>query len=128
MKKVIKVGNILPILILGVLLMIPITAKASMKSLSMTMKQNNKSITCSCAVATVKGGALIGGSGINYNISYKKSSIAQYITLKSGSCKSNTSFSKYVFSSPTGYSVTLRLKESQKDKSDRGIGWGRIDY
>ncbi|MDE6627555.1 MAG: hypothetical protein K2K56_14465 [Lachnospiraceae bacterium] len=93
------------------------------------LKEKDNRASCDCAVATVQGGAMIGGSGISYDIGYKKSAIIlSYTSLKSGSCKSNTSFSKYTFSSPTGYSVKLRLKETQKDTKNPGIGWGRIDY
>lgn len=128
MKITVKLKKYLPILMIEILMMIPIVSNASMKSLSLTMKENNKSISCTCPVAKVQGGAMIGGSGISYNIGYKKSTMSNYTTLKSGSCKSNTSFSAYSFTSPTGYSVTLRLKESQKNTSNPGIGWGRIDY
>ncbi|MCM1500649.1 MAG: hypothetical protein NC124_19480 [Clostridium sp.] len=123
-----KIKKNLPLVMLGILLLIPITANASMKSVSLTTKDKSASASCSCAVATVQGGAMIGGDGINYDIGYKKSTLSSYTTLKSGSCKSNTSFTKYNFSSPTGYSVTLRLKETQKNSNNPGIGWGRIDY
>ncbi len=72
---------------------------------------------------------MISGAGIDYSIKYKKSTTSlTWKTAKEGSCASNKSFTTYTFSSPTGYSTSLKLTETQHDKKDPGIGWGRIDY
>lgn len=120
MKKM-KFIKSLPVLMLGVLLMVPATVNAGSKYLSMTMYDSSKSISATCPIASFKGGAMAGGAGIKYTITVKG------VEVKSGSCNPNTSFSK-ACSSPTGYSVTMKLKETQKKKSDPGIGWGRMDY
>lgn len=53
---------------------------------------------------------------------------ATVYNVKRGSCKSGVNFSKTTCTSPTGWSEKLVFKESQHNKSNPGIGWGRIDY
>lgn len=121
MKKNLNIKKSLPALMLVVLLMAPLTANASSKYLSMTMSNSSKSISATCPKASFKGGAMAGGAGIKYTISVAGS------VVKSGTCTPNTSFSKVCYS-PTGWSVTMSLKETQNEKDSPGIGWGRMDY
>ncbi len=122
-----RVKKIFPFMVLLGMLMIPSFASAAMKGLTMNMSESKKSISCVCAAALVQGGAMIGGDGIDYVI---KSTTQEKgtITMKKGSCASNVSFAKYEYTSPSGWSGTLKLTETQHNKSNPGIGWGRIDY
>lgn len=123
-----ELKRILPIFVCVLALSMPAIVQAQMKGLTMTMKETNKSVKVKCPAAIVQGGAMIGGDGITYTIKYYNTNVHQYETIRKGSCASNTSFPKYDLYSRTGWSENLMLSEYQKNTSNPGIGWGRIDY
>lgn len=122
-----KFTKIIPIMVLCVMLSVPVVSNAASASISLTMSDSSKSAKVTCAAAEIKGGALTGGAGIKYYIYDKSTTAITYDTVKSGSCASGVSYS-YVYSSSTGYSKTLKVKLKQKDSSNPGIGWTRINY
>lgn len=122
-----KMRPILSIAILCVMLLMPNIANAATKRLSLIMEDISVTGTVTCPAANIQGGALAGGSGIRYEISDREQTALFYNVIKSGGCIPNTSYS-YVYSSKTGYSRDLRVRLTQNDKDNPGIGWTRIDY
>lgn len=118
---------VVPYVVICAMLAMPTVSSALSKTLSMTMKDKSKTISCVCPSALVQGGAMIGGKGINYSI-ISITDEKGTLEMKSGSCASGVSFKKYEYYSPSGWSGTLKLTESQRSTTSPGIGWGRIDY
>ena len=127
LKKIFKKNASL--FVLGVLLLTPTVSNAQSKYVSLTMYQKSASAQALCPFATIKGGAMNGGEGIDYEISTAPNTLIKHWTVaRSGSCKANTSFSYTYYGDGYGWSGNVKLKESQHNTSKPGIGWGRIDY
>lgn len=127
MKKLKKWKQLIPFCILALILSVPSISLAGMKGLTLNMSESKKTITVKCPAATVNGGALIGGDGINYTIIYKSSITGKEALSYSGWCASNTSFKERKLVSPTGWSENISLTETHHS-SNKGVGWGRINY
>lgn len=121
-----KLKKMIPVFVAGVMLCMPICANAATKGLTLVMKEKNKTISCVCPAAIIQGGAMIGGDGIDYKITFTTNGITYPVA--SGHCASNTTFNKIEYTSISGWSGTLKFKESQHNLDNPGIGWGRIDY
>lgn len=130
MQKLKKWKQLIPFCMLALILSVPSISQASMKGLTLNMSESKKTITVKCPAATVNGGALIGGDGIDYIICYESSSTAIKPISYSGWCVSNTNFKERKLVSPTGWSENISLTEKHHTykKNKKGVGWGRINY